>query len=201
MDSIIVNPNNAHQVYAGTDWGVYYTDDITRCLSNMAALRERYSARDGVGHANRPWFHDALSLDAQSRRLCLSFAGRRRYSHSNTYRDTNGNSHCDGNSDKQQRLPQQQHLVRGLLPHRGHGPRHRRGRKHTIEQQSVIVAERAPVHARCLAPQVSAAMVVFPINGSAMNHLLRAVGCRWKCRCQAFTAKHEKLLICFWAST
>ena len=29
VDSIIVNPNDAHQVYAGTDWGVYYTDDIT----------------------------------------------------------------------------------------------------------------------------------------------------------------------------
>ena len=29
VDSIIVNPNNAQQVFAGTDWGVYYTDDIT----------------------------------------------------------------------------------------------------------------------------------------------------------------------------
>ena len=29
VDSIIVNPNNAQQVYAGTDWGVYYTDDVT----------------------------------------------------------------------------------------------------------------------------------------------------------------------------
>jgi hypothetical protein len=29
VDSIIVNPNNAHQVYAGTDWGVYYTDDVS----------------------------------------------------------------------------------------------------------------------------------------------------------------------------
>ena len=29
MDSIIVNPNNAQQVFAGTDWGVYYTDDIS----------------------------------------------------------------------------------------------------------------------------------------------------------------------------
>jgi hypothetical protein len=29
VDSIIVNPNDAHQVYAGTDWGVYYTDDVT----------------------------------------------------------------------------------------------------------------------------------------------------------------------------
>ena len=42
----------------------------------MAALRERYPARDGVGHANRPRLHDALGLDAQSRRLCLSFARR-----------------------------------------------------------------------------------------------------------------------------
>ncbi len=29
VDSIMVNPNNAQQVFAGTDWGVYYTDDIT----------------------------------------------------------------------------------------------------------------------------------------------------------------------------
>src|SRR5438874_5154057 len=29
VDSIIVNPNMSQQVYAGTDWGVYYTNDIT----------------------------------------------------------------------------------------------------------------------------------------------------------------------------
>jgi hypothetical protein len=29
VDSIIVNPNFPQQVFAGTDWGVYYTDDIT----------------------------------------------------------------------------------------------------------------------------------------------------------------------------
>jgi cell division septation protein DedD len=29
VDSIIVNPNIPRQVFAGTDWGVYYTDDIT----------------------------------------------------------------------------------------------------------------------------------------------------------------------------
>jgi hypothetical protein len=29
VDSIIVNPNMPQQVFAGTDWGVYYTDDIT----------------------------------------------------------------------------------------------------------------------------------------------------------------------------
>ena len=29
VDSIIVNPNIPEQVFAGTDWGIYYTDDIT----------------------------------------------------------------------------------------------------------------------------------------------------------------------------
>jgi hypothetical protein len=29
VDSIIVNPNQSHQVFAGTDWGVYFTDDIS----------------------------------------------------------------------------------------------------------------------------------------------------------------------------
>jgi hypothetical protein len=29
VDSIIVNPNQPQQVFAGTDWGVYFTDDIT----------------------------------------------------------------------------------------------------------------------------------------------------------------------------
>jgi hypothetical protein len=29
VDSIIVNPNFPQQVFAGTDWGLYYTDDVT----------------------------------------------------------------------------------------------------------------------------------------------------------------------------
>ena len=29
VDAIVVNPNIPKQVYAGTDWGVYFTDDIT----------------------------------------------------------------------------------------------------------------------------------------------------------------------------
>ena len=45
MDSIIVNPNNAHQVYAGTDWGVYYTDDIT--VASPTWLR----FENGISHA------------------------------------------------------------------------------------------------------------------------------------------------------
>lgn len=52
-----------------------------------------------MGHADRPRFHNALSLDAQSRSVRLSLAGGRRHSHSNTYRDPNGNSHCDGNGN------------------------------------------------------------------------------------------------------
>ena len=38
-------------------------------------------------------------MDAESGSVCLSFAGRRWYSHSNTYRDTNSNRHCDGYSN------------------------------------------------------------------------------------------------------
>ena len=71
----------------------------------MAAFRERHSARDGVGHADRPRLHNAFSLDAQSGSICLPLAGGRRHSHShsnvNTYRNANAdsNSHRDGNSD------------------------------------------------------------------------------------------------------
>ena len=45
VDSIIVNPNDAHQVYAGTDWGVYYTDDIT--VASPTWLR----FENGIPHA------------------------------------------------------------------------------------------------------------------------------------------------------
>ena len=71
----------------------------------MAAFRERHSARDGVGHANRPRLHNAFSLDAQPGSLRLSLAGGRRHSHAhsniNTYRNANAdsNSNSDGNSD------------------------------------------------------------------------------------------------------
>ena len=47
-----------------------------------------------MGHANRPRLHDAFSLDAQSRRLCLSSARR---CESNTY--TNGVAQCNAYSD------------------------------------------------------------------------------------------------------
>jgi len=68
----------------------------------MAALRERHSARDGVGHADRPRFNNAFSLDAQSRGVCLSVADWR-YSDPNantdinTDRDADSNCHCDSN--------------------------------------------------------------------------------------------------------
>ena len=73
----------------------------------MGALREWYFARDGVGHANRPRLHDALGLDAQSRRIC--FPSARRCAESNTngiaewnpkrYTYSYGDSHAYSNSD------------------------------------------------------------------------------------------------------
>lgn len=74
----------------------------------MAALRERHFACDGMGHADRPWLHNAFGLDAQPRGVCLSVA-ERRYSHSHAHSNSdtdsnanaNGNSHCDGNANTQ----------------------------------------------------------------------------------------------------
>ena len=48
-----------------------------------------------MGHANRPWVHHAIGLDAQSRRLRLSSA--QRWCESNTY--TNGVAQCYTDSD------------------------------------------------------------------------------------------------------
>jgi hypothetical protein len=64
----------------------------------MAALREWHPARDGVGHADRSWLHNALSLDAQSRSVRLSLADGRRHSHSHSYGNANADSH--GNGDR-----------------------------------------------------------------------------------------------------
>ena len=49
-----------------------------------------------MGHANRPRRHDALDLDAQPRRLCLS-SGWSRYANTNTNR--NGHSDAYSNTD------------------------------------------------------------------------------------------------------
>ncbi|HEY2567837.1 MAG TPA: hypothetical protein VGI25_00810 [Candidatus Udaeobacter sp.] len=45
VDSIIVNPNQPQQVFAGTDWGVYFTDDITVASPTW----QRFE--DGISHA------------------------------------------------------------------------------------------------------------------------------------------------------
>ena len=52
VDSIIVNPNIAATGFCRHRLGRLLHRRHNGCLSNMAALRERYSARDGVGHAN-----------------------------------------------------------------------------------------------------------------------------------------------------
>ena len=52
-----------------------------------------------MGHADRPWLHNALSLDAQSRRVCVPAA---RCTHSDPNTDciafSYGNSQCDADS-------------------------------------------------------------------------------------------------------
>jgi hypothetical protein len=45
VDSIIANPNFSQQVFAGSDWGLYYTNDIT------AASPVWFRFEDGLSHA------------------------------------------------------------------------------------------------------------------------------------------------------
>ena len=49
VDSIIANPNIPKQVFAGTDWGLYYTDDVTAqpAAGNDGAKRRGGNDRDG----------------------------------------------------------------------------------------------------------------------------------------------------------
>ena len=105
VDSIIVNPNNAQQVFAGTDWGVYYTDDITVASPTW----QRFE--NGIPHA-MVWdmqidrgVDDALGLDAQSRRIRFP-SGRRRgdsntnaYSYGYAYSYSNSDSYSHANGD------------------------------------------------------------------------------------------------------
>jgi hypothetical protein len=51
-----------------------------------------------LGHANRPRLHDALGLDAQPRRLCLS-SGWSRHPDTNANRNTYGHGNTNSYSD------------------------------------------------------------------------------------------------------
>lgn len=71
----------------------------------MAAFRERYRARYGVGHADRPRLDDALGVDAKPWRVRLSSAwcadsdaNSDGFTDSNGYGYSNTNSYCDTNS-------------------------------------------------------------------------------------------------------
>ena len=142
MDSIIVNPNDAHQVYAGTDWGVYYTDDIT--VASPTWLR----FENGIPHA-MVW---DMQIDRGSTTLSVWTSSRGAYVYplpgGASPTPTPTASPADPQAlhlqrrlqprlqqqrrqqQQQQRrllLPQQQHLVREILPHRGRVLRRRRG--------------------------------------------------------------------------
>jgi hypothetical protein len=93
VDSIIVNPNNAQQVFAGTDWGVYYTDDITVASPTW----QRFE--NGIPHAmvwDMQIDRGSTTLSVWTRSRGASFsAGQRRDSNTNA----KPNSYGDGDSD------------------------------------------------------------------------------------------------------
>ena len=94
VDSVIVNPNNPQQVFAGSDFGVYYTDNVTVASPTWNRFRQRYSARDDLGHADRPWVNDAVGLDARPRRIRFPVA---QWQHKPDA-DANCNCYCNGYS-------------------------------------------------------------------------------------------------------
>jgi hypothetical protein len=69
VDSIIVNPNDALQVFAGTDWGVYYTDNI----NTGSPTWERFE--NGIPHA-MVW---DMQIDRGSTTLSVWTRGRGAY--------------------------------------------------------------------------------------------------------------------------
>jgi hypothetical protein len=69
VDSIIVNPNLPTQVFAGTDWGLYFTDDITAALPIWARFE------NGLPHA-MVW---DLQIDRGSTTLSVWTRGRGAY--------------------------------------------------------------------------------------------------------------------------
>ena len=54
VDSIINNPNYPQQVFAGTDFGLYYTNDITVASPVWHRFTDRSPGGDDLGHADRP---------------------------------------------------------------------------------------------------------------------------------------------------
>jgi hypothetical protein len=65
VDSIIVNPNYPQQVFAGTDWGVYFTNDVTQASPTWYRF-------DGAPHT-MVW---DMSVDRGSTTLALWTRGR-----------------------------------------------------------------------------------------------------------------------------
>ena len=69
VDSIIVNPKFPQQVFAGTDWGVYYTNDITAATPTWARFE------NGLPHA-MVW---DMQIDRGSTTLSVWTRGRGAY--------------------------------------------------------------------------------------------------------------------------
>ena len=139
VDSIIVNPNNAQQVYAGTDWGVYYTDDITVASPTW----QRFE--NGIPHA-MVW---DMQIDRGSTTLSVWTRSRGAYVYplpgavtpipTPTATPTLRNSHCHGNLLL--------HRHRDLHPHRelrrrrGRVLRRRRGRSTQLAAITDLLAK------------------------------------------------------------
>ena len=141
VDSIIVNPNNAQQVYAGTDWGVYYTDDITVASPTW----QRFE--NGIPHA-MVW---DMQIDRGSTTLSVWTRSRGAYvyplpggcavRHQHQRQRLQQHQRRQPLRRQQRRLRRhpQQHPRRGLHRRQGRALRRRRG--HNSKSEGVLTRE------------------------------------------------------------
>ena len=124
VDSIIPNHNIPEQVFAGTDWGVYYTDDIT------AASPTWFRFDNGMPHTmiwDLQIDRGATTISAwtRGRGAWVCAAGRRRASTTaSTSASTSASASASPSASAERRLRQRSHAVWS----RRNDRRHRRGR-------------------------------------------------------------------------
>ena len=75
VDSVIVNPNYPQQVFAGTDFGLYYTNDVTAATPVWFRFQQRFPLLM-IWDMDPSRQHHAFSLDAWPGRLRLATAVR-----------------------------------------------------------------------------------------------------------------------------
>jgi hypothetical protein len=74
VDSVVVNPNLPAQVYARTDFGLYFTDDITAAPPVWQRFTSGLPAVMIWDMQGRPRLEHTLALDSRPSSVCVASA-------------------------------------------------------------------------------------------------------------------------------